>query len=310
MEEYFWAKLELLTEGDVYRDMIAAYPTYWSGLRRLELVILMDARVLGRIWTGQILDRDPRLEAWAADTTLDVGTLQKLLPALDDQRAVWSQVRAFCWGESWSRREEGDVSRNPLKATEAEGEGYLEPAASLGRNEGAPEAAVASDPLGAPLHLGKVGRSSAGMERAASAASGTWAAVPGVPPGTALGGLKPGASGELPGKPQPQQGEGQLATEEEGAAAPAAAAGAEPAAAAAAAPETEDASEVAATPPPAKKAGRGGKGGRKGRGSDNEGVYIYIYIYIYIFIYLYIYMYIYKYIYLYLYLYLYLYVYV
>ena len=43
MEEYFRAKRELLMEGNVYGDMIAAYPAYWSGLKCLELVILMDA---------------------------------------------------------------------------------------------------------------------------------------------------------------------------------------------------------------------------------------------------------------------------
>ena len=63
VEEYFWAKRDLLMDGDAYGDMIAAYPAYWSGLKRLELVILMDARVLGRIWTGQIMGRDPQIEA-------------------------------------------------------------------------------------------------------------------------------------------------------------------------------------------------------------------------------------------------------
>ena len=53
VEEYFQAKQELLMEGDAYGDMIAAYPAYWSGLRGLELVILMDGRVLGHIWPGQ-----------------------------------------------------------------------------------------------------------------------------------------------------------------------------------------------------------------------------------------------------------------
>ena len=66
-------------DDDLYRDMIAAYPAYWSSLKRLELVILMDARVLGRIWTGQIMGRDPQIEAWAADTAPDVMALQKLL---------------------------------------------------------------------------------------------------------------------------------------------------------------------------------------------------------------------------------------
>ena len=96
VEEYFQAKWDLLMDD----DSIAAYPAYWSGLRRLELVILMDARVLGRIWPGQIVDRDPQIEAWAADTAPDVGALQKLLSNLDDQQAVWSQVRAFRWGGS------------------------------------------------------------------------------------------------------------------------------------------------------------------------------------------------------------------
>ena len=35
MEEYFRAKRDLLMDGDRYGDMIAAYPAYWSGLRRL-----------------------------------------------------------------------------------------------------------------------------------------------------------------------------------------------------------------------------------------------------------------------------------
>ena len=43
VEEYFRAKRELLMEGDSYGDMAAAYPAYWSSLRPLELVILMDS---------------------------------------------------------------------------------------------------------------------------------------------------------------------------------------------------------------------------------------------------------------------------
>ena len=39
--------------------------------------------------------RDPQIEEWAADTTPNVGALQKLLSNLEDQRAVWPQVRAF-----------------------------------------------------------------------------------------------------------------------------------------------------------------------------------------------------------------------
>ena len=46
MEEYFRAKRALLMEDDDYGDMIAAYPAYWSGLRQLELVMLMDTPVL------------------------------------------------------------------------------------------------------------------------------------------------------------------------------------------------------------------------------------------------------------------------
>ena len=113
MEEYFWAKQDLLMDGHDYGDMIAAYRAYWSGLRRLELVILMDTRVLGRVWPGQIMGRDPQMEEWAADTAPDVGALQQLLSNLDDQRAVWSQIRAFCWGGSQGQREEGDASPNP-----------------------------------------------------------------------------------------------------------------------------------------------------------------------------------------------------
>ena len=43
VEEYFRAKRELLMEGDSYGDMAAAYPAYWSSLRPLEPVILMDS---------------------------------------------------------------------------------------------------------------------------------------------------------------------------------------------------------------------------------------------------------------------------
>ena len=93
------AKWELLMEGNSYGDMIAAYPAYWSSLRRLELAILIDARVLGRIWPGQIMGRDPQIEEWATDTAPDtapdVETLQKLLSNLEDQRAVWPRIQAF-----------------------------------------------------------------------------------------------------------------------------------------------------------------------------------------------------------------------
>ena len=49
---------------------------------------MMDAQVLGRIWQGQIMGRDPQVEEWAADAAPNVGALQQLLSALDDQRAV------------------------------------------------------------------------------------------------------------------------------------------------------------------------------------------------------------------------------
>ena len=113
MEEYFRAKRELLVEGDTYGDMMAAYPAYWSGLRSGELVVLMDAQVLGRVWAGQIMGRDPQIEEWAADAAPDVGALQQLLSTLDDRRAVWSQIRAFRWGGSRGQREEGNASQNP-----------------------------------------------------------------------------------------------------------------------------------------------------------------------------------------------------
>ena len=110
VEEYFRAKRDLLLEDDDYGDMIAAYPAYWNGLRRLELVMLMDARILGRVWPGQIMGPDLQIEEWAADTAPDVEALQQLLSNLDDQRALWLQIRAFCWGGSRGQQEERDVS--------------------------------------------------------------------------------------------------------------------------------------------------------------------------------------------------------
>ena len=180
VEEYFRAKRELLMEGDAYGDMIAAYPAYWSGLRRLELVILMDARVLGCIWPGQIMGRDPQIEEWAADTATDVGALQQLLSNLDDQRAVWSQIRALTGSGSRGQWEEGDTNPNPPRATEAEGEGYLEPAAGQDQGPGAVAVAATSDQSAATLHPGEEERSSLGTRRVASAESGTWTAAPGV----------------------------------------------------------------------------------------------------------------------------------
>ena len=117
VEEYFRAKRELLVEGDAYGDMMATYPAYWSGLKSRELVVLMDARVLRRGWSGQIMGRNPQIEEWAAAVAHDVGALQHLLSTLDDQRAVWSQVRVFRWCGSRSQRGEGDDSQNPLGVT-------------------------------------------------------------------------------------------------------------------------------------------------------------------------------------------------
>ena len=80
MEEYFQAKRELLGEGNTYGDMMAAYPAYWSGLRSGELVVLMDVRVLGRVWQGQIMGQDPQIEEWTADAAPNMGALQQLFP--------------------------------------------------------------------------------------------------------------------------------------------------------------------------------------------------------------------------------------
>ena len=113
VEKYLRAKRELLLEGDSYGDMVAAYPAYWSGLGCLELVILMDSLVLGHIWPGQIMGRDPQIEEWAAATAPDVGALQELLSSLEDQPAVWPQIRAFQGDGSRSQQEEGDASRAP-----------------------------------------------------------------------------------------------------------------------------------------------------------------------------------------------------
>ena len=84
-----------------------------------------------------------------------MGALQKLLSNLDDQRAVWSQIRAFHWGGSRGQQEEGDTSQNPPRETEAEGESYLEPATGPDQEPGAVAVTVTSDPSVAPLHLGE-----------------------------------------------------------------------------------------------------------------------------------------------------------
>ena len=73
-----------------------AFRSAWHDVKRyLELGILMDMRVLGHIWPGQIIGRDPRIEEWAAATAPNVGALQKLLSGLEDQQALWLQIRAY-----------------------------------------------------------------------------------------------------------------------------------------------------------------------------------------------------------------------
>ena len=171
--------------------MIAAYPAYWSGLRRRKLVILMDERVLGHIWPGQIMDRDPQIEEWAAETAPDMGALQELLSNLDDQRAVWSQVRAFRWGGSRGQGEEGDISRSLPRVTEAEGGDDLEPSAGPDQKSGAVGVMATSGPPGAPLHLGEAVQGSPGRRGVASVAPENWAAMPGLPVGATQGGMEP-----------------------------------------------------------------------------------------------------------------------
>ena len=105
--EYCQAKRELLMEGNSYGDMVATYPAYWSGLRCLELGILMDTWVLGRIWPGQIIGRNPQIEEWATVTAPNVGALQRLLSGLQDQRTLWPQIRTFQGSRSRGQRREG-----------------------------------------------------------------------------------------------------------------------------------------------------------------------------------------------------------
>ena len=85
-----------------------------------------------------------------------MGALQKLLSNLDNQRAVWSQVRAVQGDGSRGQREEGDTSRNPPRVTKAEGTSYLEPAAGPDQEQGTVGVTTTSDPSVAPLHLGEV----------------------------------------------------------------------------------------------------------------------------------------------------------
>ena len=57
------------------------------------------------------MGRDPQIEEWAAATAPDVGALQKLLSSLEDQRAVWPQIRTLQGDGS------RDASRAPLQMT-------------------------------------------------------------------------------------------------------------------------------------------------------------------------------------------------
>ena len=143
-----------------------------------------------------------------------------MLSNLDDQRAMWSQIRAFRWGGSRGQREEEDASPKPPRVTEAEGDGYLEPAVGPDQKPGAVGVTAISDPSLAPLHWEGAERGSTGTRRVASAASGTWAAALGVPPGAAQGMIESGGGGDLLGGPQPHRGERQPAARGEGAAAP------------------------------------------------------------------------------------------
>ena len=99
------------------------------------------------------MGRDPQIEEWAADTAPDVGALQQLLSNLDNQRAVWSQIRVFRWGGSRGQQEEGGASQNPPRVTEAEGKGYLEPAAGPDQKPGAVRVAATSNHSWASLLL-------------------------------------------------------------------------------------------------------------------------------------------------------------
>ena len=143
-----------------------------------------------------------------------------MLSNLDDQRAVWLQIRAFYGGGSRGQREEGDSSQNPPRVTEAEGESYLEPAAGPDQEPGAVVVAVTSDQWVAPSHLGEAGQSNPGTGRVASVESGTGAVAPGVPPGAAQGGLEPKGGGDLLGGPPLGRGEGQPSAREARAPAP------------------------------------------------------------------------------------------
>ena len=143
-----------------------------------------------------------------------------MLSTLDNQSAVWSQVRAFRWSGSRGQRGEGNASQKPPGATEAKREGYPGPVAGPNQRPGAAGVAVIPGPSVAPLRRGEGERGITGPGRADSAASGTRAAASGVPPRAAPGRVRPGGGGDPLGGPQPGRGERQPAAGWKGAAAP------------------------------------------------------------------------------------------
>ena len=102
MEEYFRAKRELLGEGDTYGDMMAAQclPGLLERLEELGAGGLDGCASPGTRLAGPDHGAGLQVEEWAANAAPDVGALQQLLSTLDDQRAVWPQIRVFHWGES------------------------------------------------------------------------------------------------------------------------------------------------------------------------------------------------------------------
>ena len=137
-----------------------------------------------------------------------------MLSTLDDQWAVWLQVRALRWGESRGQRGERDVSRDPPSGTEAGEEYDLEPAASPDQKASAVGTLVTSDTPRAPLHLEEEAQGGLGPRGVASAGAKDQAAVPGVPGEAAKGVLEPGECGDSLGRPQPRRREGQPAAQE------------------------------------------------------------------------------------------------
>ena len=182
--------------------------------------MLMDMRVLGHIWPGQIIGRDPQIEEWAAATAPNVRALQRLLSGLEDQRALWPQIRAFRGSGSRSQQREQDISEPLRLATEVEMEGHLEPAADQDQGPGAGAISTTSDRPGAPSQPGEAGQGSPDTMRGPGEVSGTSAAVLGAPSTVAQGELEPELRRDQLGMPQPCGREEQPATGEERAAKP------------------------------------------------------------------------------------------